>query len=54
MLLIMLMVIDRNGGLDQVDFASRLHNWMCSGFKEFGDLGKKIIDLVSNVFHIQL
>ena len=39
MLLIMLMLIERNGGVDQRDFAARLHNWMLHGFKEFGDLG---------------
>lgn len=39
MLLIMLMLIENKGRVDQLDFASRLHNWMCHGFTEFGDLG---------------
>lgn len=40
MLLIMMMVIERNGRVDQVDFAKRLHGWMSAGFKELGDLGE--------------
>lgn len=40
MLLIMLMLIERNGEVSQKDFAARVHNWMLHGFKEFGDLGK--------------
>ena len=39
MLLIMLMLIERHGEVNQKDFAARLHNWMLHGFKEFGDLG---------------
>ena len=43
MLLILLMLIDKQGKVDQLDFAARLHNWMLHGFKEFGDLGKQVI-----------
>ena len=39
MLLIMMMLIERNGQVDQLDFAKRIHNWMTSGFKELGDIG---------------
>ena len=39
MLLIMLMLIEKKGKVDQLDFAARLHNWMLHGFAEFGDLG---------------
>lgn len=39
MLLIMLMLIEKKGRVDQLDFAARLHHWMRHGFTEFGDLG---------------
>ncbi len=39
MLLIMLMLIERNGEVDQKDFAGRLNNWRLHGFTEFGDQG---------------
>lgn len=40
MLLIMLMLIEKNGRVDQLDFAAKLHNWMCHGFAELGDVGE--------------
>jgi hypothetical protein len=39
MLLILMMVVEKNGGVDKLDFAAKLHNWMCNGFKELGDYG---------------
>jgi len=40
MLLIMLMIIEGQGSVNPLDFASRIHNWMKKGFPEFGDVGK--------------
>lgn len=40
MLLIMLSIIDKNGIVDEKDFAARLHNWMLKGFSELGDHGR--------------
>ena len=40
MLLIMLMLIEKNGRVDQLDFAAKIHNWMCRGFAELGDVGE--------------
>lgn len=42
MLLIMLMLTELNGKVDQLDFASRMYNWMRHGFKELGDIGNII------------
>lgn len=39
MLLIMLMLIEKEGQVDQLDFAAKIHNWMLHGFQEFGDIG---------------
>ncbi len=39
MLLILQMILDRNGGVDKLDFAKRIQNWRSHGFSEFGDLG---------------
>ena len=39
MLLIMMMLIEKGGKVDQLDFAAKVHNWMLHGFEEFGDLG---------------
>ena len=40
MLLILLMIVQGNGAVDQLNFADRLYNWMRHGFPEFGDHGK--------------
>lgn len=42
MLLILLMLIEKNGKVDQLDFATRIHNWMKHGFEELGDIGIRI------------
>lgn len=42
MLLILLMLIEKGGKVDQLDFAAKIHNWMLHGFEEFGDLGKQV------------
>lgn len=39
MILIMQMLIERNGSIDQLDFAAKIHGWMNHGFQELGDLG---------------
>ena len=39
MLLIMLMLTEKGGKIDQLDFAAKIHNWMLHGFQELGDLG---------------
>ena len=36
MLLILLMLVEKNGEVDRLDFAAKLHNWMCMGFEELG------------------
>ena len=40
MLLILQMIVEKDGEVDVLDFASRLHTWMTQGFKELGDIGK--------------
>ena len=39
MLLILQMILDRDGGVDKLDFAKRIQNWRSHGFSEFGDRG---------------
>lgn len=39
MLLIMLSIMDHNGGINELDIAKRLRDWMMQGFPELGDAG---------------
>lgn len=39
MILIMQSLVDKNGEIDPLDFAKKLHKWMKEGFKELGDRG---------------
>lgn len=42
MLLIMMMLTEKGGKIDQLDFAAKIHNWMLHGFQELGDLGMRV------------
>ena len=39
MLLILQMIVEKDGKVDKLDFAKRLHHWMQHGFQELEDVG---------------
>lgn len=54
----MLMIIEKRGEVDQLDFAAKIHNWMLHGFEELGDVGTcnmyNMIEATPYVHHSQL